>query len=161
MSARNRLVTQISNTPGLSGGFSIAAALPSYRTFSAADDGEPFDVSIVDGIHWEIRTGCIYTHSGTSLSRGILEESSSGSAIDFSNRCVLSVTLTASIVTELLSIPATVALKANIDSPEFTGTPLAPTPSTIDNSTQLATTAFVSAKITDVTNVLDLDGGGY
>ena len=35
---------------------------------------------------------------------------------------------------------------ARIDSPAFTGTPTAPTPSTGDNSTQLATTAFVKAQ---------------
>jgi hypothetical protein len=69
--------------------------------------------------------------------------------------------LTASIVTEILAIPATVALKANIDSPEFTGTPLAPTPSIIDNSTQLATTAFVATKFVEASNSLSLDGGGY
>lgn len=33
--------------------------------------------------------------------------------------------------------------KANVDSPTFTGTPKAPTPSTSDNSTRLATTAYV------------------
>jgi len=38
------------------------------------------------------------------------------------------------------------ALKANIASPTFTGTPTAPTPSAIDNSTNLATTAYVQAK---------------
>jgi hypothetical protein len=37
-------------------------------------------------------------------------------------------------------------LKANIASPTFTGTPAAPTPATADNSTQVATTAFVKAQ---------------
>jgi microcystin-dependent protein len=36
-----------------------------------------------------------------------------------------------------------VAPKANIASPSFTGTPLAPTPAAADNSTKLATTAWV------------------
>jgi hypothetical protein len=36
-----------------------------------------------------------------------------------------------------------VALKANIASPTFTGTPLAPTPSATDDSTQIATTGWV------------------
>lgn len=161
MTIRNRLVTQISNTPGTTGAFVISTAISSYQTFSAADDGLSFDVSIVDGVHWEIRSGCIYTHTGTSLSRGTLEESSSGSAINFSNRCVLSVTLTAAIITQILNIPATVALKADINSPEFTGVPLAPTPTIVDASTKLATTAFVSAKVVSVTNTLNLDGGGY
>ena len=42
-------------------------------------------------------------------------------------------------------------LKANIDSPSFTGTPTAPTPDTSDDSTKLATTAYVKA-ITDAMN---------
>lgn len=41
--------------------------------------------------------------------------------------------------------PASVALKANIASPAFSGVPTAPTPSVGDNSTKLATTAFVAA----------------
>ena len=39
------------------------------------------------------------------------------------------------------------ALKANINSPIFTGTPTAPTPTTGDNSTNLATTAFVAGAV--------------
>lgn len=37
-------------------------------------------------------------------------------------------------------------LKANLISPTFTGTPQAPTPSANDNSTKIATTAYVDAK---------------
>ena len=40
---------------------------------------------------------------------------------------------------------ADIALRATIASPSFTGTPTAPTPTTGDNSTQIATTAFVTA----------------
>lgn len=39
------------------------------------------------------------------------------------------------------------ARKANLASPAFTGTPTAPTPTTGDNSTNLATTAFVNATV--------------
>ena len=38
-------------------------------------------------------------------------------------------------------------VKANLASPAFTGTPTAPTPSTSDNSTKLATTAFVQTSV--------------
>jgi hypothetical protein len=38
------------------------------------------------------------------------------------------------------------ALKSNLSSPSFTGTPLSVTASTSDNSTQIATTAFVKAQ---------------
>jgi len=36
-------------------------------------------------------------------------------------------------------------LKANVASPSFTGTPVAPTPPTLDNTTKIATTAYVNA----------------
>ena len=42
-------------------------------------------------------------------------------------------------------------LKADIASPTFTGTPTAPTPATSDNSTQIATTAFVQSKVNAAT----------
>jgi hypothetical protein len=44
-------------------------------------------------------------------------------------------------------------LKANIASPAFTGNPTAPTQSTADVSTRLATTAFVDARITSLINL--------
>lgn len=37
--------------------------------------------------------------------------------------------------------------KADLDSPTFVGVPAAPTPDTVDESTKLATTAYVAAKI--------------
>jgi hypothetical protein len=46
------------------------------------------------------------------------------------------------------------ASKANINSPNFTGTPTAPTPSGGDSSTKLATTAFVSPLFTDFISIL-------
>ncbi len=92
---RNRLVTAISNAPGTSGALTIAAAASGYRTFGAADNGLSFDVSIVDGTAWEIRTGCVYTHSGTSLSRGTREDSSTGGDIALTSAAIVTVTMTA------------------------------------------------------------------
>lgn len=50
---------------------------------------------------------------------------------------------------EIAALPtqAAVDLKAPINSPTFTGTPQAPSPSTADNSTRLATTAFTQSLI--------------
>lgn len=42
---------------------------------------------------------------------------------------------------------------ATLESPTFTGIPKAPLPSSTDDSTQLATTAFVNAKLSEVTGV--------
>jgi hypothetical protein len=49
------------------------------------------------------------------------------------------------IDTEFNNIQTAIATKADLASPTFTGTPLAPTPSTSTSTTQLATTAFVQA----------------
>lgn len=92
---RNRLVTAISNAPGSSGALTISTASSGYRTFGAADDGLSFDVSIVDGTAWEIRTGCVYSNTGTSLARGTLEDSSTGSAISLTSSAVVTATMSA------------------------------------------------------------------
>ena len=56
----------------------------------------------------------------------------------------------AEIDTEFTAIASAVASKADINSPAFTGTPTAPTASSVTNTTQVATTAFVQAVINDL-----------
>jgi len=98
---RNRLLTTISNTPGTSGALTVSAASVGYRTFASGDDGLSFDVSIVDGADWEIRTGCIYTHSGTTLSRGTLADSSTGAAISLTSSALATDAATAALAQKL------------------------------------------------------------
>ncbi len=52
------------------------------------------------------------------------------------------------INTEYVNIAVAIATKADLASPTFTGTPAAPTASSGTNTTQLATTAFVTAAVT-------------
>jgi hypothetical protein len=52
------------------------------------------------------------------------------------------------IDTEFTAISSAIASKANINSPTFTGTPAAPTATSVTNTTQVATTAFVQAVVT-------------
>lgn len=88
---KNFLKTTISAvaSAGL-GAFTISTASSGYRTFGAGDDGLTFDgVTIKEGTAWEVRDGCVYTHSGTSLSRGTLQDSSTGSAIAFTSAAVV------------------------------------------------------------------------
>jgi hypothetical protein len=54
------------------------------------------------------------------------------------------------IDTELTAVSNAIASKADINSPTFTGTPAAPTASSGTNTTQLATTAFVTAALSAV-----------
>ncbi|MFY7884042.1 MAG: beta strand repeat-containing protein, partial [Dolichospermum sp.] len=49
----------------------------------------------------------------------------------------------------LTSLNADLALKANINSPSFTGTPTVPSPAANSNSNQIATTAFVNDLLTN------------
>lgn len=99
----NLLVTTISNTPSTTGNFTISSAVtrassaPSNVTFGASHDGLTFKVRAHEPSTgaWELRKGCTYTHSGTTLSRGTLEESSTGSAIDFTSAAIVAVVLTA------------------------------------------------------------------
>jgi hypothetical protein len=51
------------------------------------------------------------------------------------------------IDTELTAVSNAIASKADINSPTFTGTPAGPTASAGTNTTQLATTAFVTAAL--------------
>jgi hypothetical protein len=53
----------------------------------------------------------------------------------------------AEIDTEFTAIASAVASKANTNSPAFTGTPTGPTATAGTNTTQLATTAFVTAAL--------------
>ena len=56
--------------------------------------------------------------------------------------------LTALETTVNTTITNSLALKANINSPTLTGTPTSTTPAAADNSTKIATTAFVQGEIT-------------
>lgn len=54
------------------------------------------------------------------------------------------------IDTELTAVASAIASKANINSPTFTGTPAGPTASAGTNTTQFATTAFVTAALSAI-----------
>jgi hypothetical protein len=51
-----------------------------------------------------------------------------------------------SLESDVSSLNSNLNLKANINSPSFTGTPTAPNPTISDDSTKIATTAFVKSQ---------------
>jgi hypothetical protein len=63
-------------------------------------------------------------------------------------------TLTANAATQHNTLLSLDNLKAPIASPTLTGTPLSTTPSTADDSTRIATTAFVKSAIAEADNGL-------
>lgn len=91
----NRLQCTVSGTPG-TGTITVSTAVSGFRTFASGDGGKTFSCLFVDGTAWEVATGCTYTHSGTTLTRGTLENSSTGSAISLTSAAIVSVIAPAS-----------------------------------------------------------------
>lgn len=90
----NRAYFAVASAPG-AGNIAVGAAVTGpYRALGAAQDGMTFDVAITDGNAWEVRSGCVYTHGTTTLTRGTLEDSSTGSAISLSASAKVMVTAT-------------------------------------------------------------------
>lgn len=94
--ARDLIKQTINNTPGTAGSLTLGAAVSSWLALGAPDDGKSFSVLILasdsDAAAKELRSGCIYTHSTTTLTRGTLV---AGSAIDLTSSAVVSVVATA------------------------------------------------------------------
>jgi len=87
---KNRVQMSVSGTPG-TGTITLGSAVSAYQSFSAAYGANAtVDVLITDGTAWEVARSCTYTHSGTTLSRGTLEASSTGSAISLTSAAVVS-----------------------------------------------------------------------
>lgn len=79
------------------GTITLGSALTGYQTFAAAGlmNGDTVSYVIEDGAAWEIGTG-VYSSSGPSLSRAVLESSNSGSAISLTGAAVVYITTIAS-----------------------------------------------------------------
>lgn len=98
----NRLRCVVTNTPGTSGNVVVGAATSAARrTFTAAENGKTFQPTFEDGNAWEERSGCVYTHSTQTLTRGTLVDSSTGSAIALSSASVVSLGATAKQMQDL------------------------------------------------------------
>lgn len=91
----NRVKMTVSGTPGTST-ITLGSASSGYQSLASAYGANAtVDVMILDGTAWEVARDCAYTHSGTTLSRGTLEASSTGSAISLTSSAVVSVIATA------------------------------------------------------------------
>jgi len=79
------------------GDITLNAASTGFRSFATAysNANATVDILITEGTAWEIARNCTYTHSGTTVSRGTLENSSTGSAVVFTADAVVSVIATA------------------------------------------------------------------
>lgn len=119
------------------GTITLGTAISGYQTFASAGvvNGDVVRYVIEDGNAWEIGNGT-YTATGTTLARSLIQ-SSTGSLLNLTGNAQVYVSGTAEDFNEL----------APLASPALTGTPTAPTQAVGNNSTRLATTAFVNAEI--------------
>ena len=105
----NMVQATISNTPSTSGNFTISSAVPNYLTLGASNDGQTYGAVLIQDTSipgFEVRNGCVYTNSTTTLTRGTLESSSSGSAINFTSAATISIVLSAGQLQAIInSIP--------------------------------------------------------
>lgn len=96
---KNRVKMSVSGTPG-TGAITLGSAPSGYQSLASAYGGNAtIDVLIADGTAWEVARGCTYTHIGTTLTRGTLEESSTGSVLSLTSSAVVSEILTAARAT--------------------------------------------------------------
>ena len=94
----NRRWFTVASAPG-TGDVAAGSALAGYLGLGAAQDGMTFDgVTFLDGSAWEVRNGCTYGHGTTTLSRGTLEESSTGSAISLSSATTVMLSVSADAI---------------------------------------------------------------
>jgi len=84
-SLKNRVGNAVSGTPG-TGTITLAGAETGYQSFATAFGANAnVDILIEEGGAWEIARDCTYTHSGTTVTRGTIEASSTGSAVSFTS----------------------------------------------------------------------------
>ena len=94
----NRRWFAVASAPG-TGDIAVGSAQAGYAGLGAANDGQVYDgVTFLDGSAWEVRNGCTYTHGTTTLSRGTLEDSSTGSALSLSASATVMLSVSAAAV---------------------------------------------------------------
>jgi len=93
---KNRVQMTVTGTPG-TGTITLNAATSGYQSFGTAYSSADatVDILITENTDWEVARNCTYTHSGTTVTRGTFEASSSGSAVSFTSAAIVSVIATA------------------------------------------------------------------
>lgn len=98
---RNNVAMSVSGTPG-TGTITLGSAVTGAQSFASAYGGNAtVDVFITDGSAWEVARNCTYTNSGTTLTRGTLEASSTGAVLSLTSAAVVRVAASAATVQQL------------------------------------------------------------
>jgi hypothetical protein len=117
MSEYRDLIQQaVTNTPGTTGSFTLGSAASGMRALQLSDHGKQFDLMITQaGLGTEVRRGCIYSHSGTTITRGTLLTSTTGSALNFTSSAVVRVTMPAKTLQSITnSLSASASVQKNM-----------------------------------------------
>ena len=102
MLAKNRIGMSVAGAAG-TGAITLGTSESGYQSFAAAYAANAtVDILIEDGGAWEIARNCAYTHSGTTLTRGTLEASSTGAALSLSSSAKVFVIDTADRINQRL-----------------------------------------------------------
>lgn len=80
---RKNLVRMNVSTVGTGSPVTLTTAVTGFKAFAAGDDGLTFRYVIRDGAHSEVGYG-VYTHSGTTFTRNVIESTNADSAISLS-----------------------------------------------------------------------------
>jgi hypothetical protein len=91
---RNRIGCNVSGTPG-TGTITLGAALSGHQAFTTFGANKVVDILIEEGTNWEICRDCTFTNGTNTVTRGTLEESSSGSRVSFTSAAKVYLTQTA------------------------------------------------------------------
>jgi len=115
VSYKNLAWFTIGNTPSTSGNFTVGSAVDSLHvTLGASDDGLSFSARIFEtGVGSEVRTGCTYTHGTTTLTRGTLESSTSGSALSFTSAAQVQILGATAVSAASVELPLIAGPNAN------------------------------------------------
>lgn len=91
----NNVSMTVSGTPGTLT-ITLGSASSGAQSFATAYGADAtVDVFITDGTAWEVARNCLYAHSGTTLSRGTFEASSTGVPLSLTSAAVVRVAASA------------------------------------------------------------------
>ena len=102
---RNYVKMTVTSAVGGTGTITLNAASSGFRSFATAYGADAtVDVLITEGSAWEVARNCTYTHSGPTLTRGTLENASTGSALSLTSAATVEVVLPASAINEFQAV---------------------------------------------------------